>query len=181
MFLTPEKLNSLSSGLLQIADLTRDCLGRVLKKTLIADGLELLQVTVPIGVLLVIFESRPDVLPQIAGLAIATGNGLLLKGGKEAVHTNKYLHSLVQESLSQFDATDAVELVNSREDVSAILQLDDCVDLVIPRGSNDLVRSIKEQSKNIPVLGHADGICHVYVDQHADIKTALKISKNQKQ
>ena len=110
--MSPEKLNSLSSGLTQIADTTKDCLGRVLKRTLLADDLNLTQVTVPIGVLLVIFESRPDVLPQIAGLSIATGNGLILKGGKEAVNTNQYLLSLVKEALAPYDATEAVGLVS---------------------------------------------------------------------
>lgn len=112
--MTPEKLNSLSTGLRQIADDTKDCLGRKLKRTILADGLNLTQVTVPIGVLLVIFESRPDVLPQIAGLAIATGNGLLLKGGKEAVHTNQYLCNLVKEALAEYDASDAVGLVSAK-------------------------------------------------------------------
>lgn len=112
LFLTPEKLNNLSDGLKQISESTKDCLGRKLKRTLLADGLNLSQVTVPIGVLLIIFESRPDVLPQIAGLAIATGNGLLLKGGKEAIHTNNYLNNLVKEALSEYDCSDAIGLVS---------------------------------------------------------------------
>ena len=105
-------MNSLSDGLRQVAARTQDSLGRVIKRSLIADGMSLKQVTVPIGVLLVIFESRPDVLPQIAGLSIATGNGLLLKGGKEAVNTNKFLHRLVQEALDTCSAADAVGLVS---------------------------------------------------------------------
>lgn len=109
--MTPEKLNSLSDGLRQVSESTKDCLNRCLKRTLIADGLTLKQVTVPIGVLLVIFESRPDVLPQIAGLSIATGNGLLLKGGKEAVNTNRCLHNIVQEALATYHAADSVGLV----------------------------------------------------------------------
>ena len=111
LFMTPDKLNSLSDGLRQVAESTKDCLNRTLKRTLITDGLNLKQITVPIGVLLVIFESRPDVLPQIAGLSIATGNGLVLKGGKEAVNTNRCLHGLVQQALATYGASDAIGLV----------------------------------------------------------------------
>ncbi|KAI1301563.1 Delta-1-pyrroline-5-carboxylate synthase [Halotydeus destructor] len=180
LFLTPEKLNSLSSGLNQLAESTLSCLGRPLKRTLLADGLKLTQVTVPIGVLLVIFESRPDVLPQIAGLSIATGNGLLLKGGKEAINTNNYLNLLVKEALSTYDASEAIGLINTREDVSNLLALDNYIDLVVPRGSNELVRTIKEQSRSIPVLGHAEGVCHVYVDEDADFEKATRIVRDSK-
>ncbi|XP_054167264.1 delta-1-pyrroline-5-carboxylate synthase-like isoform X2 [Oppia nitens] len=174
--LTPEKLKDLSEGLLQIADQSHDALGQCLRHTLIADGIHLKQVTVPLGVLLVIFESRPDCLPQIAALSIATGNALLAKGGKEATHTNTYLYNLIKEALSNYEsAENAIGLVSNREDVSELLQFDNYIDLVIPRGSNELVRSIQAQSKSIPVLGHSEGICHVYVDINADRSKALKI------
>lgn len=110
--MTPEKLNSLSDGLIQIASSSNKILGRCLRHTLIADGMILKQITVPLGVLLVIFESRPDCLPQVAALSIATANGLLLKGGKEANRTNRYLAELVRMALSHYGAEDAVSLVN---------------------------------------------------------------------
>ncbi len=105
-------MNSLSSGLVQIASQSQDILGKCLRHTLIADGLQLKQITVPLGVLLVIFESRPDCLPQVAALSIATGNGLLAKGGREAFHSNKYLYDLVRDALSHYDsAENAIGLV----------------------------------------------------------------------
>ncbi|XP_071582783.1 delta-1-pyrroline-5-carboxylate synthase isoform X2 [Temnothorax nylanderi] len=178
--LTPAKLKSLSSGLRQIADDSLNNVGRVVRRTRLADGLELEQITVPIGVLLVIFESRPDSLPQVAALAMSSANGLLLKGGKEAANSNKYLMVLVKEALEKFGASNAISLVSTREDVGDLLSMEKHIDLIIPRGSSELVRTIQEQSKHIPVLGHAEGICHVYIDKDADIAKAMKIIRDSK-
>ncbi|XP_049285690.1 delta-1-pyrroline-5-carboxylate synthase [Anopheles funestus] len=178
--LTPSKLESLAKGLKQIADDSHKNVGRVIKRTKLADGLELKQVTVPIGVLLVIFESRPDSLPQVAALAMASGNGLLLKGGKEAAHSNRALMELVKESLAPTGASNAISLVSTREEISDLLSMDQHIDLIIPRGSSELVRSIQEKAQHIPVMGHAEGICHVYVDREADLDKALKIIRDSK-
>ncbi|KAA0201787.1 hypothetical protein HAZT_HAZT006714 [Hyalella azteca] len=178
--LSPTKIKYLSDGLKQIAQDSKNTLNRVMQRTKIAENVFLKKITVPIGVLLVIFESRPDCLPQVAALAIATGNGLLLKGGKEASHSNKALMNLVSEALSMVGAAGAISLITTRDQISDLLQLDQEIDLVIPRGSSELVKSIKEQSHNIPVLGHAEGICHVYVDKAADIVKAVKIVRDAK-
>ncbi|KAL9903860.1 delta-1-pyrroline-5-carboxylate synthase [Glossina fuscipes] len=178
--LSTGKLKNLSVGLKQIADSSHKNVGRVLRRTRLAENLDLTQVTVPIGVLLVIFESRPDSLPQVASLAIASGNGLLLKGGKEAANSNKALMELVKESLTTVGAEKAVSLVSTREEISDLLSMDDHIDLIIPRGSSDLVRSIQQQSLHIPVLGHAEGVCHVFIDKDADIQKALKIARDAK-
>lgn len=174
------KLKTLSIGLKQIADSSYENVGRVLRKTRLAENLVLQQVTVPIGVLLVIFESRPDSLPQVAALAMASANGLLLKGGKEAAYSNKTLMELVKDSLRTVGAQDAISLVSTREEISDLLAMENHIDLIIPRGSSDLVRSIQKQSQHIPVLGHAEGICHVYLDKDADPDKALKIVRDAK-
>ncbi|XP_048524006.1 delta-1-pyrroline-5-carboxylate synthase isoform X1 [Dendroctonus ponderosae] len=178
--LTPAKLKNLAVGLNQIAESSHNNVGRVLRRTKLAEGLDLKQITVPIGVLLVIFESRPDSLPQVAALAIASGNGLLLKGGKEAAHSNKALMELVKEALSTIGAGNAISLVSTREEIGDLLSMEQHIDLIIPRGSSELVRSIQQQSQHIPVLGHAEGICHVFVDKDADLKKALKIIRDAK-
>ncbi|XP_058796102.1 delta-1-pyrroline-5-carboxylate synthase [Phymastichus coffea] len=178
--LTPSKLKSLRDGLKQIADSSLTNVGRVLRRTKLADGLELKQITVPIGVLLVIFESRPDSLPQVAALAMSSANGLLLKGGKEAAHSNRCLMDLVKESLSSVGAVNAISLVSTREEIGDLLSMEKHIDLIIPRGSSELVRSIQLQSKHIPVLGHAEGICHVYVDREADLDKAVRIVRDSK-
>ena len=175
--LTPAKLSTLASGLNQIADLP-DPLNVVKCKRELADGLELSQITVPIGVLMIIFESRPDSMPQISALALASGNGLLLKGGKEATRSNMAIHNVIGDAIekgSKGEITrDIIGLVTSRGQVADMLSLDDVIDLVIPRGSNALVSYIKSNTK-IPVLGHADGVCHVYLDSSAPEEVASKI------
>nr|CAD7570857.1 unnamed protein product [Timema californicum] len=158
--LSSSKLKNLAVGLKQIAESSHTNVNRVLRRTRLANGLELSQITVPIGVLLVIFESRPDCLPQVAALALSSANGLLLKGGKEAVHSNKALMEIVNEALESVGATKAISLVSTREEISDLLSMEHHIDLIIPRGSSELVRSIQEQSQHIPVLGHAEGICH---------------------
>lgn len=111
---------------------------------------------------------------------MASANGLLLKGGKEAAHSNRALMELVKEALGTVGASKAISLVSTREEISDLLQMDQHIDLIIPRGSSELVRSIQEQSQHIPVLGHAEGVCHVYVDKDADLDKALKIVRDSK-
>uniref|UniRef100_A0AAQ5XDF7 Delta-1-pyrroline-5-carboxylate synthase n=1 Tax=Amphiprion ocellaris TaxID=80972 RepID=A0AAQ5XDF7_AMPOC len=178
--LSPAKLNSLAIGLRQIAVSAQDSVGRVLRRTRVAHHLELEQITVPIGVLLVIFEARPDCLPQVSALSIASGNALLLKGGKEASNTNRVLHQLTQEALSLHGVTQAVQLVSTREEVEDLCRLDKMIDLIIPRGSSQLVRDIQRAAKGIPVLGHSEGICHVYVDADASVDKVIKIVRDSK-
>ncbi len=139
-------------------------------------GLDLYRVSCPIGLIGVIFEARPDVIPQICSLAIKSANAVLLKGGKEAQNTNIILTKLIKEALSaipQFPEN-TINLLFTRNDVSEMLTLDKYIDLIIPRGGNSLVSYVKNNTK-IPVMGHADGICHIYIDEHADVKKATDI------
>jgi delta-1-pyrroline-5-carboxylate synthetase len=136
--------------------------------TVAVQGMELTKVTSPIGVVLIIFEARPDALPQIASLAIRSGNGLLLKGGKEAQHSNACLHSIIMSCLAPACGPGLIGLVTSRSEIDELLRLKEYIDLVVPRGSNKLVSYIQNHT-SIPVLGHADGICHIYIDEKADL------------
>ncbi|XP_019419158.1 PREDICTED: delta-1-pyrroline-5-carboxylate synthase-like [Lupinus angustifolius] len=171
--LKPGKIASLASNIRIIANM-EDPIGRVLKRTELADGLILEKTSSPLGVLLIVFESRPDALVQIASLAIRSGNGLLLKGGKEAKRSNAILHQVITEAIPDNVGGKLIGLVTSRAEIPELLKLDDVIDLVIPRGSNKLVSQIKSSTK-IPVLGHADGICHVYVDKFANTEMARRI------
>lgn len=170
--LSDRKLAGLAAGLRQLAD-AGDPLGRVLRHTELAPGLVLRQTTAPLGVLLVIFESRPDALPQIAGLALRSGNALLLKGGREAGRSNRALHRVLIEALDGVPPA-VLGLVETREAIGDLLAMDAHIDLVIPRGSGELVRHVQSHTR-IPVLGHADGVCHVYVDAAADLERARSI------
>lgn len=180
--LKPQKIAQLAEGVRAIAA-QQEPLGRALSRTRVADGLVLEKQTAPIGVLLIIFEARPDALPQIAALAVRSGNGLLLKGGKEARRSNAALHRVVVGALtgdasssSSFPAAkDLVALVETRDEISELLKLDGDIDLVIPRGGNALVAHVQRSTK-IPVLGHADGVCHLYVDSSADTAMAARLA-----
>ena len=149
--------------------------GQALLKTELDEGLTLIKESCPIGVIGVIFESRPDALVQIASLCLKSGNAVLLKGGSEAKQTNKVLTELILRATDEAGIPNAwIYNVESRAEVSEMLELDEYIDLIIPRGSNEFVRYIMDHSR-IPVLGHADGICHGYVHRDADIKMAVDI------
>lgn len=157
-----------------------DPLGHTQLATELAPGLELYRVSCPIGVIGVVFESRPDALVQIAGLCVRSGNAVLLKGGREALETNRLLFSIMDEAVRGAGLpTGWGALLETREDVDAMLALHTYIDLIIPRGSNAFVRHIMDNSR-IPVLGHADGICHVYIDKDADAEMALRITVDSK-
>ncbi|URE49810.1 Amino acid kinase family [Musa troglodytarum] len=164
------QISFLANSIRVLADM-EDPICRVLKRTELADGLILEKTSCPLGVLLIVFESRPDALVQIASLAVRSGNGLLLKGGKEAMRSNAILHKVITGAIPDVVGEKLIGLVTSRDEIPDLLKLDDVIDLVIPRGSNKLVTQIKESTK-IPVLGHADGICHVYIDKSADMQMA---------
>jgi glutamate-5-semialdehyde dehydrogenase len=144
------------------------------------EGLILKRITCPLGVLGIIFEARPEALIQITSLAIKSGNGVILKGGKEATRSCQTLVKVIKQGLANTKVNpDAVQLLATREEIQALLKLDEYVDLIIPRGSNDFVRYVQENTR-IPVLGHADGICHLYVDKAANIEKAVEIAVDSK-
>ena len=183
LVLSAGKLDTLLAGLQQLAG-TETLLGRVTAARELTGGLVLRRVTVPLGVLLVIFESRPDVYPQLVALAVLTGNSVLLKGGKESTATLQAMHSCLQQAVQQAESevrhtadgalSGLVTLLPDRDSVASLLSLHDCIDLVIPRGSSELVRRI-QQSTHIPVMGHSEGVCHMYLHSDADVRAALPL------
>ena len=173
------KLEGAIAGVRQLAELA-DPLGRRQLHRELDDGLVLERVSVPLGVVGVIFEARPDAVIQIASLAIRSGNGAILKGGREAECTNKAVMAALQQGLVATSVSpEALALLTTREDSLALLRLEGLVDLIIPRGSNELVRFIQDNTR-IPVLGHADGVCHLYVDAEADPDQAVAIALDSK-
>lgn len=169
------KLQSAIAGVKDVAKLS-DPLGRISLKRELDQNLVLERVSCPLGVLGVIFEARPEALIQIASLAIKSGNSVILKGGKEALHTCTVLTEIIQKALEETEVNpNTVQLLTTREEIKALLDLEDYVDLIIPRGSNEFVRYVQENTK-IPVLGHADGICHLFIDEYADLNQAIMIA-----
>ena len=169
------KLAAAITGVRQVAALP-DPLGRRQLHTALDEGLVLERLTVPLGVVGVIFEARPDAVMQIASLAIRSGNGALLKGGREAARSCQAILEALKEGLASSSVDPAcLELLTTREESLGLLKLDGLVDLIIPRGSNALVRYIQDHTR-IPVLGHADGLCHLYVDAGADVEQAVRLT-----
>ncbi len=173
--LDENKMRDMLKGIEDVISLD-DPVNKVFWTKELDEGLILKKVSCPIGVIGVIFEARPDVISQIASLAIKSGNAVILKGGKESNNTNAAIFKAINEALENTEnfPKKAVNLVFSREDIKGLLELDEYVDLIIPRGSNKLVKYIQENTK-IPVLGHASGICHIFVDESAKPGLAAKV------
>ena len=173
------KIADVTDGLLSLMTL-EDPVGKQTLHTTLDDGLELYRVTCPIGVIGVIFESRPDALVQIATLCLKSGNAVFLKGGSEAANTNKVLSEVIYEAGIKAGLPEGwLNLLTTRAEISDMLKLDEYIDLIIPRGSNAFVQYIM-QNTNIAVLGHADGVCHTYINEKADPATALKVAVDAK-
>lgn len=177
--LTEAKCHRMIEGLHALADLP-DPLGHVQYAMELADGMTLYRVGCPIGVVGIIFESRPDALVQISSLCLKSGNAVLLKGGREALETNRKLTQLILQATADCGFPDGwCCLLESREDVGEMLKQHDAIDLIIPRGSNAFVHYIMQNSE-IPVLGHAEGLCHVYVDDPCQLDMAVKVAVDSK-
>lgn len=174
-----KKLRGVVDGLEALASLP-DPLGRVLTRTELAEGLHLRRVTCPIGVIGIIFEARPDALVQISSLCLKSGNAVLLKGGKEALHTNRILAEVIRNATEAVGLPgDWIQLLETREEVNGMLRLNEYIDLIVPRGSNSFVKYIMENT-TIPVLGHSAGLCHLFLDASANLEKAVAIAVDAK-
>ena len=173
-----KKLNGVISGIDSLIALP-DPLGKTTLARELTPGLNLYRISCPIGVIGVIFESRPDALVQIATLCLKSGNAVLLKGGREALGTNRLLMEAMLEGAKEFLPDGWAALLETRDDVKEMLGQDKWIDLIIPRGSNAFVRYIMDNTR-IPVMGHAEGLCHTYVDASADIDEAVKVTVDAK-
>lgn len=173
------KLKGAIAGLRDVGKLS-DPVGSIQVHRELDQGLILRRVSCPVGVLGVVFEARPDAVIQISALAVKSGNGVILKGGKEAINSCRELVKAIRTGLEQTAVNpEVVQLLTTRSEIIELLQLDKYVDLIIPRGSNSFVQFVQENTR-IPVLGHADGICHLYIDQEADITKAVSVTIDSK-
>lgn len=177
--LSESKLKSTITGVWDVQKLA-DPIGEVTIHRELDQGLTLKRMNCPLGVLGVIFEARPEALIQITSLAIKSGNGVILKGGKEAIRSCQILVEVIKKGLVKTKVNpEAIQLLTTREEIKELLTLEKYVDLIIPRGSNEFVRYI-QQNTQIPVLGHADGVCHLYLDEAADFSKAIAITVDSK-
>lgn len=174
--LSPEKLATVAQGVRSLVSLP-DLVGTILDETELDEGLVLQKVSCPIGVIGVIFESRPDVIIQICALCIKSGNAALLKGGKESLHTNRALMQVIRQALETVPQypKQSFFLLTSRQEADEMLQQEAYIDLIIPRGSNALLAYVKQHTR-IAVLGHADGVCHLYVARSATVDMACRVA-----
>lgn len=170
----PGKFDDMLQGILDVRNLP-DPVGKIDLRTKLDDGLEMTRVSCPIGVLLIIFEARPEVIANIAALAIKSGNAAILKGGKESTESFRTISTVISKALESTEVPNsAIQLVKTRDVIDQLLELDRYIDLVIPRGGNELVKYVKDHTK-IPVLGHADGLCSIYLHSDADKDTAVRV------
>jgi glutamate-5-semialdehyde dehydrogenase len=179
--LIPDRIGGAAAGLREVAALP-DPVGRILESTIRPNGLQVLKVGVPLGVIFFIYESRPNVTVDAAALAVKSGNAIILRGGSEAFHTNTILHRILQDNLRECGLPEnAVQMVATpdREAVGRLLQMAATIDLVIPRGGESLIRRVVAEAR-MPVLKHFQGNCHVYVDRTADLAMAERIVVNAK-
>jgi glutamate-5-semialdehyde dehydrogenase len=179
--LDPERVSAMAAGLREVAALP-DPVGEITRMWNRPNGLQVGRMRIPLGVILVIYESRPNVTADVAGLCLKSGNGAILRGGSEAIHSNRALAVVLRSAIARAGVPeDALVLVQdtSREIVDALLLRDDAIDLVIPRGGEALIRRVSEQSR-IPVIKHYKGVCHVYLDEFAEPKMASDVAVNSK-
>ena len=179
--LTPSRLSKMAADLRDVT-LLPDPVGEVIESSIRPNGLQIRRVRVPLGVVFFIFESRPNVTVDAASLCIKSGNAVILRGGKEAFHSNLALHRVVRDSLIESGLPEhAAQLVESteRDIVGELLKLNGLIDVTIPRGGKSLIERVAREA-TMPVIKHFDGICHVYVDRSADPEMAVRILKNSK-
>ncbi|WEL16440.1 Glutamate-5-semialdehyde dehydrogenase [Halorhabdus sp. SVX81] len=174
------KMDSIVEMVESVAD-QADPLGKTLQARHLDDDLDLYRVAVPIGVIGTVFESRPDALVQIAALALKSGNAVILKGGSEASHSNRELFEIIREAAQDVEAIPEgwVQLIEAREAVDTVLGMDEHIDLLMPRGSSEFVSYVQDNTQ-IPVLGHTEGVCHVFVDSEADLDEAVEVAYDAK-
>ena len=181
MTLSQSNIESMCEGILQVKDL-EDLIGKIINRKKRPSGIEVCQMRVPIGVVGMIYESRPNVTIDSASLAIKAGNAIILRGGSETINSNKYLGKLITEALIKSGLPEkAVQIIESTDRmlVDSLIKMDEFVDVIIPRGGKSLIQKITD-SATIPVIKHLDGNCHIYVDEFANIDKAVSIVDNSK-